>query len=358
MKVPRFDPSIADADVTESICEDVREVILSGRYIGGPHVESLERELSNHFDRPVVTVGNGTDALTAALMALPVKPPHVIMPTFSFSATASAVLRAGLIPVFVDIDPETYCIDWNLVHTYDCMDAVVIPVHLFGQVTVPPRGLRSTVLEDACQAFGAKAAPDHQAGTLGKAAALSFFPSKPLGCYGDGGAVACEDDYFADRVRRVVRHGATHAYRSEVPGFNSRLDAMQAAVLRAKLPHVEAQRKRRLQIASAYQDGLGDLGILTLPGPVMGCSAWSCFVVRVHDMQRDRVFTDLRERGIDVVVHYPVPLHRQPAFARKRTNTFPHADRACEEVLSLPIWAGMTDEQVDYVIDTIIGVHP
>jgi dTDP-4-amino-4,6-dideoxygalactose transaminase len=353
MKIPRLDLTVADADVLDIICDDVREVILSGRYIGGPHVQSLERELTEYFDRPVVTVGNGTDAITAALMALPAKPPHVIVPTFSFSATASAVLRAGLHPIFVDIDPETYCIDWNLVRTYDCADAVVIPVHLYGRMTLPPKDLESTVLEDACQAFGATAAPSRKAGTIGTFAAFSFFPSKPLGCYGDGGAVVCKDENLAERVRMVARHGAKKTYISEIPGFNSRLDAIQAAILRAKLSHVERQRQRRLEIASIYLDQLGGVEGLTLPSPVMGCSAWSCYVVRVHDGKRNRVLAYLREQGIDAVVQYPTPLHNQPAFASKRTAKFPHAERAAQEVLSLPIWAGMTEEQIDYVIETV-----
>lgn len=355
MKVPRFDPTVADADVLQTICDDVREVILSGRYIGGPHVERLEQELSEYFDAHVVTVGTGTDALTAALMALPHKPPHVIIPAFSFSATASAVLRAGLKPAFVDIDPETYAIDWDHVRRYDCLDAVVIPVHLHGHVTAPPTDLKSIVLEDACQAFGARDSMGKKAGMFGDLAALSFFPSKPLGCYGDGGAVVCKDETMAQRVRMVATHGAKETYVSQLAGFNSRLDAIQAVVLLAKLPHVEAQRLRRVEIATAYVEGLGDLDWLTSPAIVYGYCAWSCYVVRIHDQKRDHVLQHLRKCGIDAVVQYPFPLHRQPAFQShtRKGHEYPNALKACEEVLSLPIWAGMTRAQTQAVIEAV-----
>ena len=354
MKVPRYSPIHADADVL-TIQDAVQGVLQSGRYIGGPQVDQLERELSDYFDAHVITVGNGTDALTAALMALPHKPPHVIIPAFSFSATASAVVRAGLKPVFVDVDPETYAIDWERVRRYDCLDAVVIPVHLHGHITVPPTNLRSIILEDACQAFGASDSRSIKAGTFGALGAFSFFPSKPLGCYGDGGAVVCKDETLAKRVRMVARHGATNTYVSELPGFNSRLDAIQAAILRAKLPHVESQRRRRVHIATQYLQGFGDVDWLTHPAIVYGYSAWSCYVIRVHDQKRDLVLQHLRECGIDAVVQYPVPLHRQPAFRSyvRKVHEYPHAEKACEEVLSLPIWAGMTQAQTQAVIEAV-----
>lgn len=351
MKIPRLDLSKVDAVCRREIQSNILKVIDHGRFIHGPEVGQLEEELTAYFGRPVVTVASGTDALTLALQGTsPDVKPTVVVPAFSFSATASAVLRAGFDLRFVDIDSETLCINWDQVRALDGPNLIVVPVHLYGRTITPPSGLKAKIVEDACQAFGAFDGKGHRACTLGQAAALSFFPSKPLGCYGDGGAVVCATQEVADAVRLRAHHGARGGYLSEVPGFNSRLDSIQAAVLLAKLRHVEAHRKRRAEIAAGFTEALEGIEGVTLPPAALG-SAWSCYVVRIADEHRDFVLERLRAEGVDAVVQYPVPLSEQPAF--RTEGVFPVAAQAAREVLGLPIYSGMTDVQVERVIEVM-----
>lgn len=354
MKVRRLDPIRADGPQSSAIRAAIDRVISSGCFVGGPEVEALERELAARLEAPaVVTCASGTDALTLALdglkaIGLLAAEGTVVLPALSFSATASAVVRAGLRPVFVDVDPDTLLIDWTAAAAVPDPIAVM-PVHLYGRVARPPSGWDGPlVIEDACQAFGAGGA-----GSLGAAAAFSFFPSKPLGCYGDGGAVACSP-YVADHLRSLARHGVEdRKYVSVKVGFNSRLDAVQAAILRAKLPAVEDHRRKREQIARTYQDQLDRVSWLRLPEFVPG-HAWHCYVVRVTDGSRDGGFLPhLRECGVDAVVQYPVPLHRMRAFAQQEQAKLPHAEMACEQLVCLPIWSGMTSDEIGFVVDAV-----
>lgn len=357
MRVPRLDPVVADAPQAAEIRAAVDRVLTSGRFIGGPEVDELERELANHLEVPaVVCCASGTDALTLGLMGIAAlyssdrSGSPVVVPALSFSATASAVVRAGMRPIFVDVDPDTMLMDWEAAAAVRRALAV-IPVHLYGQVCAPPPEWDGPpILEDACQAFGATT-DGAKCGHVGSSAAFSFFPSKPLGCYGDGGALSCSA-LLADHVRAVARHGARERYVSEHVGFNSRLDALQAAIVRAKLPAVEAHRSRRAEIAAAYAEQLADLRWLSLPERILG-HAWHCYVIRVLVSSRDPLLDHLRNRGIDAVVQYPVPLHQMRAFRSDAPPSLPNAELACRQVLGLPIWSGMTAEQTDRVVDAI-----
>jgi dTDP-4-amino-4,6-dideoxygalactose transaminase len=357
MRVPRLDLRVEDAELAADIQAAIARVVAGGQFIGGTEVSSLEDELAFWIDRDhpnpvpfsVVTCASGTDALTLACLAA--RPRHrppgtAVMPALSFSATASAALQAGLRIRFVDIDPRTLLIDWDEAETLLRSDSVAIPVHLYGRIARPPGGWPAypPTVFDACQAFGIR-----EAVTLGQFAALSFFPSKPLGCYGDGGAVVCPATY-ASHVRMLAHHGAKRRYVSDVPGFNSRLDTIQAAILRVKLQHVERARLRRALIARTYDAKLSDLEWLELP-ELVADHTWHCYVVRVK-RSRDDLLAHLHANGVDAVVQYPVPLHKQPAFA-DFGGSFPHAEQACGEILGLPIWAGMTDAQIQFVIESV-----
>lgn len=343
MKVPRLDLRICDAGDSARILGAIASVVGSGVFVGGDAVETFERALERFVGAPVVTCASGTDALTLALMGcLGTRPActKVVTSALSFSATASAILRAGFTPHFVDIDPATYLIDWDQAASVEDA-ACILPVHLYGRASVAPPSLRVPVVGDACQAILTGGDPT-------PFAALSFFPSKPLGCYGDGGAVVCPRQ-VVPLVRSLAHHGATTRYVSDRVGFNSRLDAVQAAILGVKLSKVHDHARRRAAIAATYDQELRDVGGIGLPGLCPG-HAWHCYVIRVPG-RRDDLLAHLHARGIDAVVQYPVPLHEQPAFARK--THAPHAEQACREILGLPIWSGMTDVQVGYVIEAV-----
>ena len=351
MRVPRFDPVVADLLLVDAIREAVGRVLQSGCFIGGSEVEALELDLASVLGCPrVVCVGSGTDALTLGLRGILGHRGfgRVVTTALSFSATASAIVRAGLEPVFVDIDPNTLSLDWDAAARVEHACAV-IPVHLYGRVCSPPAGWEGPpILEDACQAFGAPGAAK-----VGDAAAISFFPSKPLGCYGDGGALACSAEVAA-RVRMLARHGSRVPYVSECAGFNSRLDAIQAAILRVKLPFVKFARKCREEIAHSYDDQLKDLSWVTLPELSDG-HAWHCYVLQVDAAIREASLDRLRRAGVEAFVPYPVPLHEMNAFRARNGPCLEHAEAACKRVIGLPIWSGMTRAQVDYVAETLRG---
>ncbi len=355
MSVSRLDLSAEDAPISEEISNAISRVVKSGRFIGGPEVEHFEEELVDAVGlSEAVTCASGTDAITLGLMAIRdgysrQGCDRVVVPAFSFSATASAVIRAGLKPDFVDVDPDTLLIDWDQAQDKARGALAVLPVHLYGRLCSVP-DIRVPVLEDACQAFGLRAV-----GMSGYAA-FSFFPSKPLGCYGDGGAFLCADVRVANLARSFGRHGASVGgpYFSDVAGFNSRLDTIQAAILRVKLKTVRERIQAREKIAHTYMECLGSLDWLKLPS-LVSQSTWHCYVVRVElkpgDFRRERLRLHLLGRGIDAVVQYPTPLHKQRAF--HTDVSLPHAEKASHTVLGLPIWAGMGESRVLEVVDAV-----
>jgi len=340
VKVPRYDPVAADAPIRDEIKAAVAALIDTGRFIGGAAVEELERELSRRSGARVVTCASGTDALALALRVRNDGNMPVAVPALTFSATASAVYRAGFEPVLVDVREDTMTIDWSQVPP----TFVAVPVHLFGFIDsdIPDR---RPVVEDACQAWGAIQNPE--------LAAVSFFPSKPLGAYGDAGAIVCHARY-EKRLRALRAHGALRRYYSSEPGFNSRLDALQAAILRVKLRNADAAREERARIANMYTQAITAMDRDWLrPPPGHPHHTWHIYALRCDATRRDAFMDHMRSYGVDVAVQYPA-LHHQPAFSNcARLSDLGVATRCASELVSIPVWAGMTESQVHCVLRAI-----
>jgi dTDP-4-amino-4,6-dideoxygalactose transaminase len=317
MAVPLFDTISPVAPLRRELDAAIARVLDGGVYVLGPEVEAFERELAHYLGvRHVVGVANGTDAITLALQALGVGPgDEVVVPSFTFYASAEAIPPTGATPVFCDVDPDTMCITAETVRTVlTPRTRAVIAVDLFGNVAPIPelRALGVPVLEDAAQAAGARLAP-HAAGALGDVATFSFFPSKNLGCFGDGGAIATDDDALADAARVLRFHGSRDKVTYERIGWNSRLDELQAAILRVLLSRLDAWSDGRRAAAAHYADaGLGEL--VALPVPTAGAApAWHLFVVR--HARAAELEGALTAAGVGARGYYRTPLHRQAALA-------------------------------------------
>jgi dTDP-4-amino-4,6-dideoxygalactose transaminase len=339
--------------------------LTSGRFIAGAETEAFEREAAAALSIPhAVGVSSGTDGLLAALMACGVGPGDEVVTTpFSFFASVGAILRLGATPVFADVEPATLNLDPTAaLARLGSKTRAVLAVHLFGRAA-RLEGLDAAcaardipIVEDAAQAIGARADLSPGArpvGALGRCAVLSFFPSKNLGGFGDGGMVLTTDADFAARVRVLRVHGATAKNRHEVLGGNFRLDELQAALLRVKLPHLPPWTERRRQIADHYRQRLTSVaagGAIDLPPPDAG-SVWNQFVLRVRDRAREPLRQHLSGRGIATAVYYPTPLHLQPALAHLGlgAGAFPHAERAAAEALALPIYPELSLADADRV---------
>ena len=353
MPVPLFASSLA-AHLPQ-ITERLAEVAASGRYILGPEVEAFERELALYLGvGHVVGVGNGTDALAIGLRALGVEPgDEVVVPSFTFFATAEAVAAIGARPVFCDIDPETFCVTAETVEpALSARTRAILPVHLFGNVApvADLRRLGLPVLEDAAQAAGATL-DGRRAGALGDAAALSFFPSKNLPALGDGGAIATSDAEAAERARLLRSHGSRDKVTYTEVGNNSRLDAVQAAVLRLLLPELDGWNDRRRRVAAAYAEGgLGEhLRLPTVPEGVG--HVYHLYAARHPNP--DALLARLAAHGVEARGYYRVPVHRQPALARYLPLGPPHlpgTEEAAATNLALPMGPALSDEQVAEVI--------
>jgi dTDP-3-amino-3,4,6-trideoxy-alpha-D-glucose transaminase len=337
------------------LTERLAAVAAGGRYILGPEVEAFERELADYLGvRHCVGVANGTDAITIALRALGVGPgDEVVCPSFTFYATVEATVTAGARPVYCDVDPRTFCVTPETVRAaITPRTKAIVAVHLFGNVAPVPelRELGLPVLEDAAQATGARL-DGARAGSLGDAATFSFFPSKNLPCLGDGGAVATDDDDVAQAVRRLRFHGSDDKRTFVDVGYNSRLDELQAAVLRVLLPELDGWNAARRAAADAYAGaGLGDH--VELPLPAAGAEhAHHLYVVR-HE-RPDDLAAALGERGIGARGYYRTPIHRQPATARHAPPglELPGTDEAARTHLALPMGPELTAAQVREVVD-------
>ena len=365
MQVPMLDLQAQYRPIRDAVIDVVTRVCDSQRFILGPEVEGMEQELAAYLGvTHAVGVSSGTDALLLAMMALGIGPgDEVVTSTYSFFATAGCVARLGAKPVFVDIDPITYNIDPAA--TADAVTArtrAIIPVHLYGQsadldplLDIAARA-GVPVVEDAAQAIGATY-KGRMVGGFGRAGCFSFFPSKNLGAFGDGGLVTTNDDTLAASLRRMRVHGADRQYFHQVIGGNFRLDALQAAVLRVKLPHLAGWTEARRRNAARYDElfaGAGLTGRVTLPVAAPGCHhIFNQYVIRVPN--RDAVKAHLESRQVGCAIYYPVPFHEQACFAYLgyRTGQFPHAERAARETLALPIYGELTAEQQRYVVSVL-----
>jgi dTDP-4-amino-4,6-dideoxygalactose transaminase len=364
MKVPLLDLQAQYATIRQEVRAAIDRVCDSQHFILGPEVAALEEEIAAFAGaRFAVGVSSGTDALLAALMALRISPgDEVITTTFSFFATAGVIARLQARPVFVDIEPETFNLDPEDVGAkITPRTKAILPVHLFGRCANMPAimdvasSAGIAVVEDAAQAIGAKDDLGRQAGTIGSMGCFSFFPSKNLGGFGDGGMVVTNDGELAERLRTLRVHGGKPKYHHRVIGGNFRLDALQAAVLRVKLKHLPEWTEGRRRNAERYREffreaGLGEL--TGLPKDIPG-HIYNQFVIRCPERDRLQVF--LREHGIETEVYYPLPLHVQECFLSlgRKIGDFPHAETAALEVLALPIYPELTEGQQRYVVEQI-----
>ena len=334
----------------------------SAAFRGGPRVAELEEKLAAYCQaRFAVAVASGTDALLVALLAVGVEPGEEVITTpFTFFATAAAVHRVGARPIFVDIDPRTLNLNPELVpQAVTERTRAILPVHLYGQsadmepLVVLARERRLVIIEDAAQAVGA-AYQGQRVGSFGQAACLSFYPTKNLGAYGEGGMVLLEEEEAAERARMLRNHGMREPYEHELVGFNSRMDELQAAVLMVKLRHLDGWNEARRQRATYYDELLADVGDVTRPFVDPRCEhVYHQYVIRAP--RRDELLQRCRGRGIGATVFYPRPLHRQPCFSYlgHQDGDFPEAERAAREVVALPIYPELRAEEQEYVVETI-----
>ena len=363
MTVPLLDLKAQYAPLREEIRAAIDRVCDSQQFILGPEVSALEEEVAAFSGvRFGVGMSSGTDALLVALMALDVRPGDEVVTTpYSFFATAGVVARLGARPVFVDIDPGTFNLDVRaLRQAITPRTRAVIPVHLFGRCVDMGAVLDAAgpvpVVEDAAQAIGARDDAGRIAGASGRMGCLSFFPSKNLGAFGDGGMVLTNDAATAERLRILRVHGSQPKYYHKVVGGNFRLDALQAAVLRVKLKHLAAWSRKRRENADRYRRLLAGVKAVVLPSDAPG-HIYNQFVVRVP--RRPELQAHLSKAGIGTEVYYPVPLHRQECFAGLgyKEGDFPESERAARETLALPIYPELTEAQQTTVADAIAAFY-
>ena len=377
--IPLLDLKAQYQTIKDEILAVVHTVLESQYFILGPEVESLESEIGSYCNCEfAIGVSSGTDALLASLMAVGIKPGHeVIVPTYTFFSTAGSVYRLGGKPVFVDIDPLTYNVDPNKVEdAISSTTRAIIPVHLFGQMADMDKlmAIAETndvfVIEDAAQAIGAEY-QDKSAGSIGHLGIFSFFPSKNLGAFGDGGMVVTNDSMLSMRVRMMRNHGGKTKYENQFVGGNFRLDALQAAVLRVKLRHLDSWTRGRQDNAALYRKLFNEAGI-TLPSeanlrnekgvtlPVekdQRRHIYNQFVIRAS--RRNQLKEYLSTNGIASEIYYPKSLHEQECFKDLgyKTGEFPESERAANETLALPIFPELTDSQQERIVSTIADFY-
>ena len=355
--------------IKDDIDSAIQEVLRETAFIQGRHVREFEAALAEYIGaRHVISCGNGTDALQIALMTLDAEPgDEVILPVFTYVATAEAIALLRLKPVFVDVDPRTFNIDvQQAVAKVTDRTRAIVPVHLFGQcadltplMTIAEQK-NIAIIEDAAQSLGAQYefsdGTRRHAGTIGKIGCTSFFPTKNLACFGDGGAMFTSDDALAEKLRMTANHGQKVKYHYDLVGVNSRLDTLQAAILKTKLAHLEAYTRARQQVARHYDEGLREVDALTRPFRAANSThVFNQYTVQVADGKRDELKACLKEKGVPSMVYYPVPLHFQKAYksAGYGAGDFPEAERLSESVLSLPVHTEMTTDQLDYICDVV-----
>ncbi|MGM9836941.1 MAG: DegT/DnrJ/EryC1/StrS family aminotransferase [Paludibacteraceae bacterium] len=358
--------------IKAEIDKGIQEVIDSAAFVKGPKVTDFQQHLEAYTGaKHVIPVGNGTDALLIALMGLGLqRGDEVITPTFTFIATAEVVALLGLTPVVVDVDWETMNMSVDALRkAITPRTKAIVPVHLFGQCAnmeaimqlAAEHGL--AVVEDACQAIGATYTfadgTRRQAGTIGKVGCTSFFPSKNLGCYGDGGAIFTDDDELAAHMRAIANHGMVVRYHHDMIGVNSRLDSIQAAVLDAKLPHLDSYIAARQKAAAYYDAAFAGREDILVPGREQRSThVFHQYTLRLIGVDRDYVREQLQARGIPAMVYYPVPLHMQKAYQdpRYKAGDFPIAERLAQCVLSLPMHTELDNGQLEYITRAVSDI--
>ena len=365
MKVPFYDSTREYSKLKNDIDKAISEVIASGGFILGKPVNDFEEEVKKYTGaRYAVGVANGSDALLMTSEILGFKNARVLTPVFTFFASASCVARLGGIPVFTDVDEDTFCMDMKDAENRMTSDVKgIIPVHLFLQTADMnacvklAKKYNLAVLEDAAEAFGMKTLHDgteRHAGTIGDFGVFSFFPTKTLGGYGDGGMIITNNEELYRLAKSYRAHGAGKKYHHDYIGYNSRLDTLQAAILRVKLKYIDASIQRRARHALRYRDALKDIAALKLP-IVKENNTPVDYVFCLQAEKRDELENYLKEHEIGVSVYYPLPLHLQKCFEYLgyKKGDFPTAEKLCHNVIALPMFPELTDDEIDFVCDTI-----
>ena len=354
-----IDLKAQQARLKDKIEAGIQNVLTHGQYILGPEVKELEEKLAAYVGaKYCITCANGTDALQIAQMAFGIGPgDEVITPGFTYIATAETVAILGATPVYVDVNPKTYNLDIEqLEAAITPRTKAIIPVSLYGQcadfdaINTIAAKYNIPVIEDAAQSFGATY-KGRKSCNLTTVACTSFFPSKPLGCYGDGGAIFTNDDELAKVIRQIARHGQDRRYHHIRVGMNSRLDTLQAAILLPKLEILDEEMQARQRVAETYTKLFNEAGVNTTPCiEAHNQSAWAQYTIQVE--QRDEIQATLKEQGIPTAVHYPIPLNKQPAVANTNVS-LPVGDAIAERVMSLPMHPYLTVEAQEKIIDSI-----
>ena len=359
------------AGIKDKIDASLAEIMENSSFINGPEVQNFQKELEEYLGvKHVIPCGNGTDALQIAMMGLGLKPgDEVITADFTFAATVEVIALLQLTPVLVDVEPDTFNIDPDAIKkAITPKTRAIVPVHLFGQtadmdsIMQIAREHNLFVIEDNAQAIGAsyhtRDGKTFKTGTIGKVGSTSFFPSKNLGCYGDGGAIFTDDDELAHTIRGIVNHGMYERYHHDVVGVNSRLDSMQAAVLRAKLPNLDVYNEARKKAALKYDEAFKGEKNIVIPFRAGKCDThvFHQYTLKITNGKRDELVKHLNEKGIPCGVYYPIPLHNQKAYKDKRyrEEDFSVTNQLVKEVISLPMHTELSDEQINYITKTVI----
>ena len=358
--------------IKEEINAGIQEVLDTTAYINGPKVHEFQKNLENYLGvKHVIPCANGTDALQIAMMGLGLKAgDEVITADFTFAATVEVVALLGITPVLVDVEEDTMNISIEAIKkAITPKTKAIVPVHLFGRAANMDAIMEIAaahnlfVIEDNAQAIGAnytwKNGSKQKVGTIGHVGATSFFPSKNLGCYGDGGAIFTNDDALAHTIRGIVNHGMYERYHHDVVGVNSRLDSIQAVVLNAKLPRLDAYGQARRVAAKAYNDAFAaNEHIITPAFDFEGDDhVFHQYVMRITNGKRDALLAHLQEKGIPCAIYYPIPLHKQKAYADTRYNDadFLVTNKLCEEVIALPMHTELDAEQIAFITSTVLN---
>lgn len=368
-KIKMVDLNTQYERIKTEIDNAIQEVLMSAAFIQGPQVEEFARDLASYTNaKYVIPCANGTDALQIAMMALDFKPgDEIILPVHTYVATAEVLALLKLIPVFVDVDPATFNIDVHqLENKITTKTVAVVPVHLYGQCADVESLLRITgkynlyLIEDAAQALGAQVLLSNgqkkHAGTLGTIGTTSFFPSKNLGCFGDGGALFTNDSLLAEKLKMIANHGQKVKYYHDIIGVNSRLDTLQAAILRVKLKYLNEYSGKRIGIANMYDIALGDIDQIEIPFRASYSShVFNQYTLKVKTGDRDDLKKYLESEGIPTMIYYPQPLHFQNAYSQfgAGPGSFPVTEQLSKTVISLPMHTELSEDQVQFICDKI-----
>ncbi len=359
--------------IKDEIDAGIQSVIDSTAFVKGGMVTTFQHHLEEYLNvKHVIPVGNGTDALQISLMALGLNPgDEIITPTFTFIATAEVVALLGLTPIVVDVDPDTFCMSIESVEkSITPKTKAIVPVHLFGQNADMESLLQIAkkhnlyIIEDACQSIGAEYTFSDgrkiKSGCMGTIGCTSFFPSKNLGCYGDGGAIFTNNDNLAQEIQCITNHGMTERYHHDKIGVNSRLDSIQAAILDVKLTYLDSYTQARQDAATFYDNAFAQHPMLTIPSRnSKSTHVFHQYTLKLHpSINRNEIQAKLKEKGIPAMIYYPIPLHLQKAYKndRYKEGDFPHAEMLSQCVLSLPMHTELDEEQLTYITKTVLDL--